>query len=177
MYFLSSPLVDWRYEDFLWQLWLKLGSTVLEKTIFKFRQCIFTTVESYLLVGAICVDCQNLDRGSVISWVTGSLTYNARQFITLLNVCGNVNSWVSVPHENPTDNDDSTVFNLYLPHGKGRILHFNKRKSFPPKNVLCHVKLFWRKRFKILPGRGRDPLIYLNKLKFPSPKLPVASHT
>ena len=48
--------------------------------------------------------------GDVISWVTGLLHYNARQFITLLNVCKDVNLWVSVAHEIPTNNDDSTVY-------------------------------------------------------------------
>ena len=53
-------------------------------------------------------------RGDVISWVTGFRHYNARQFITSLNVCGDVNSWVRVTHEihehqSPTKNNDSTV--------------------------------------------------------------------
>ena len=30
----------------------------------------------------------------VISWVTDLLHYNARQFISFLNFCGDVNSWV-----------------------------------------------------------------------------------
>ena len=32
----------------------------------------------------------------IIWWVTGLLDYNARHFITLINVCGNVNMWVRV---------------------------------------------------------------------------------
>ena len=93
MYFLSSPLVDGRYEDFLWQLWLNLA-------IRFWRRRFLSSVNVFLLLwnhayswGQICVYCQNKDFGSVISWVTGSLTYDARQFITLLNVCGNVNSY------------------------------------------------------------------------------------
>ena len=50
----------------------------------------------------------------VISWVTGLRQYNARQFITSLNICGDINWWVRVTykiHEHPssTNNDDSTV--------------------------------------------------------------------
>ena len=36
--------------------------------------------------------------GDVSSWVTGLLNYNARQSITLLNICWEVNSWVRVTH-------------------------------------------------------------------------------
>ena len=40
-----------------------------------------------------------LVRGNEILWVTGLLHNNARQFISLLNVLGDVNSWVRVTHE------------------------------------------------------------------------------
>ena len=36
--------------------------------------------------------------GDVSSWVTGLLDYNARQSISLLNICWEVNSWVRVTH-------------------------------------------------------------------------------
>ena len=62
-------------------------------------------VESYLFVGAnIC----GLSKfcwfdpamhEDVISWVTGLLHYNAKQFITLLNVHEYVNSWERVPNK------------------------------------------------------------------------------
>ena len=50
----------------------------------------------------------------VILWVTALLHYNASQFITLLNVPGDVNSLVRVTHKihehcSPTNNVDSTV--------------------------------------------------------------------
>ena len=61
-----------------------------------------------------------LVRGKVISWVTGLLHYNARQFITLLNVHGDINSWVGVTHKihehcplPPTNKDDSRVFHFW----------------------------------------------------------------
>ena len=63
-----------------------------------------------------------LVQGDVISWVTGLLHFSARQFMTLLNVCGDINSWVSVTHKihehcgpppPPTNKDDSTVFHLW----------------------------------------------------------------
>ena len=38
--------------------------------------------------------------GDATSWVIELLYYNARQFITLLNIRGGVKSWVSLsPHE------------------------------------------------------------------------------
>ena len=36
--------------------------------------------------------------GDVISWITGLLHYNTRQFISLLNICGDMNSWIRVSH-------------------------------------------------------------------------------
>ena len=41
--------------------------------------------------------------GDVISWITGLLHYNTRQFISLLNICGDINSWVRVSHEIPNE--------------------------------------------------------------------------
>ena len=69
---------------------------------------------SYLL-GPMCVDCQILlvceDK---ISWVTGLLHYNERQFISSLNHHRDVNLWVRLTHEihehgSPMNNDVSTV--------------------------------------------------------------------
>ena len=56
-----------------------------------------------------------LARGDVISWVIGLLHYNyTGQFITLLNVRRDVNSWVRVTpeileHRSPTNSKDRTV--------------------------------------------------------------------
>ena len=59
----------------------------------------FLWIHSYLW-GPVFVDCQHfaglLD---VILWATDLLHYNARQFITLLNVCEDSNPWVRVTHE------------------------------------------------------------------------------
>ena len=44
------------------------------------------------------VDCQNF-AGDLFSWVIGSLTFHVRQFITLLNLPRELNSWVRVTHE------------------------------------------------------------------------------
>ena len=55
--------------------------------------------------------------GDVISLVTGLLHYNARQFITLLNVYGDVSLWVHLIHKihwSPSNNDDSTKVVLFL---------------------------------------------------------------
>ena len=59
-------------------------------------------MESFYSRGLMFVDCQNFAG----SWgrnllVTGLLLYNTGQFITLLNVCGDVpvNLWVGVTHE------------------------------------------------------------------------------
>ena len=40
-----------------------------------------------------------LVRGDIISWATGLIHYNARRFITLFKVRGDVSSWVRVTHE------------------------------------------------------------------------------
>ena len=62
----------------------------------------------------LCIVQNFLVRGAVILWVTGFKHNNARQFITSLNVCGEVNSWARVTHgihehQSPTKNNDSTV--------------------------------------------------------------------
>ena len=74
------------------------------------------TVESYLFMGANVCGLSKilLVRGAVILWVTGFKHNIARQFITSLNVCGEVNSWARVTHgihehQSPTKNNDSTV--------------------------------------------------------------------
>ena len=58
-----------------------------------------------------------LGRWGVISWVTGLLHYNARQFICLLIVRGDLNPWVRITykineHWFPTADEDSTVIIL-----------------------------------------------------------------
>ena len=68
------------------------------------------------------VDCHNFAG----SWVIGFLHNNARQFITLLNLPGDENSWVRVTNEihehQPTMNKvDSTV------HRETKYAHIVKR--------------------------------------------------
>ena len=56
------------------------------------------------------VDCQNFSGlWEIILLVTGLMHYNARQFITLFKVRGDVDLWVRVNHETPMNNDDSTI--------------------------------------------------------------------
>ena len=65
--------------------------------------------------GPMFVDSQNLASSWGLNlWITGFGCYNARQFITSLNVSGDVNSRVRVTHEihehqPPTKNNDSKV--------------------------------------------------------------------
>jgi hypothetical protein len=77
------------------------------------------------------------------------------------------------------------LFHKNLPLEKGYPLHMTKLESPSPKNDLCQVWLklaqwFWRRRFlndptpflhfcDYLPFE-EDLVLYLNKLKFPSPK-------
>ena len=71
------------------------------------------TVESFFFLGLMFVDYQKI----VCSWgsdFTDLLHYNARQFISLLNFCGDVNSWLRGTHEihenwTPMNNDYSPV--------------------------------------------------------------------
>ena len=57
------------------------------------------TEEMVLFVVCVNVKKQLLFRRDIISWVTGLLHFNTRQFITLLNVSEDVNSWLRVPYE------------------------------------------------------------------------------
>ena len=55
-----------------------------------------------------------LVRWDVVLWITGLLHYNARQLCTLINIHGDVTSWVRVIHEiikhySSTNFDNSTV--------------------------------------------------------------------
>ena len=58
--------------------------------------------------------------GVVDPLVTGLLYCNVWQFINLLYVCGNVNSWIQVTHEihdhlsSPKNDDDSTVYRSFF---------------------------------------------------------------
>mgnify|MGYP003691309865 CR=1 FL=1 len=56
------------------------------------------TVESFFFLGLMFVDYQKI----FCSWgrdFTDLLHHNARQFISLLNFCGDVNSWLRGTHE------------------------------------------------------------------------------
>ena len=74
-------------------------------------------------------------RGDVISWVTGLLHYNARQFITLLNIRWDVNSWVRARNPrtiNPKNNDfhsNTTKKNVYFYQKKSRYFPTSYRWS------------------------------------------------
>ena len=93
------------------------------------------TVELYLFFE----DCQKRD---VIFWVIGLKHYNAGQFITLLNIRGDVNSWVREnqkihEHQTPTNNDSTVP----LPHHSGTKQQFtteiftNLNQHFQLKNT------------------------------------------
>ena len=70
----------------------------------------------YLIHGGQCLwIVKNLPvRWDVVLWITALLHYNARQLYTLLNIRGDITSWVRVIHEiikhySSTNNDNSTV--------------------------------------------------------------------
>ena len=72
-------------------------------------------VESFLFVGANGLSKNLLVRRNMISLVADLLHYNARQFMRLLNVRGDINSRVRLTHEHltPTNNDDSSVTKIF----------------------------------------------------------------
>ena len=56
------------------------------------------------------VDCQHFSGlWEIILLVTGIMHYNARQFITLFKVRGDVDLWVKVNPETPMNKDDYTI--------------------------------------------------------------------